>query len=215
MDPRQHQAPNHQTGHYQTSYPPQQHGQYSQPPPNTYNDRPPNHYAHSSYPEGSRQHPPSGQSYGGHSPYAGTVSFPEPHRDHGDSASHLQAYSPPFQPTPNSSITTHHQHERRGSHGHPPATGSFSDSQWLYSAGTGSDTGSGSNFYPIQPGVQPHHGGGYLETAADPWDLNPAGHEGAQGHGPWSLSPGSLPVNGHSKHTFGFVSFSGVSSGPI
>jgi hypothetical protein len=43
---RQYQDQNHQSGHYQTSYPnpPQQHGQFSQPQPNTHNDRPPSHY---------------------------------------------------------------------------------------------------------------------------------------------------------------------------
>jgi hypothetical protein len=51
----------------------------------------------------------------------------------------------------------HHQHERRGSHDHSPAPGSFSDSQWLNPAGLGSDTGDGSAVSP-QPKVQPDHG---------------------------------------------------------
>ena len=164
-----------------------------------------------SFPEDSLQpQPPSGQRYSSRSPNVGNISFPEPHYD--GSASHPPAYFPPSQTTPNLTVPTHHQHGRRGSHGHSPS-GSYSDSQ--YSARTGSDTGSGSNFYSMQPGVRPHHGGGYPETAAEPRDLNPAGHEGAQGHGPWSLAPGSLPEGGHSKHTFDFVSFSGVSSGPV
>ncbi|KAI0268487.1 hypothetical protein BGY98DRAFT_337604 [Russula aff. rugulosa BPL654] len=176
MDPRQHQAPNYQSGHYQTSqpYPPQQHGQYTQPPPNTYNDRPPSHHAHSSYPEGSRQHPPSGQGYGGHSPYAGTVSFPEPHRDHGGPASHPQAYIPPFQPTPNSNITTHYQHERRGSHGHPPPTGPSFDNR-VYSTGE-PYAGGGSSLYS-QPGVQHHPGGGHAASGMQPQDRDAAEYE--------------------------------------
>jgi hypothetical protein len=81
--------------------------------------------AHSSYPEGSLQHPPSGQGYGSHSPYMGTVSFPEPQHS---STSPLQSYFPPSQTTPNLAVPTHHQHERRGSHSHFPGTGSSSDS---------------------------------------------------------------------------------------
>ena len=169
--------------------------------------------AYSYYPEDALQpQPPSGRRHSSRSPNVGNISFPEPHYD--GSASHPPAYFPPSQTTPNLTVPTHHQHGRRGSHGHSPS-GSYSDSQELYSAGTGSDTGRGSNFYSMQPGVQHHHGGGYPETAAEPRDLNPAGQEGAQGHGPWSLAPGSLPVGGHSKHTFDFVSFSGVSSGPV
>jgi hypothetical protein len=60
--------------------------------------------------------------------------------------------------TPDLFVATHHQHQRRSSHGHSPATGSPSDSRRLDSAGACLDnTGSGSNFYSPQPG-QPHHG---------------------------------------------------------
>jgi hypothetical protein len=138
----------------------------------------------------------------------GTVSFPEPQHS---SASPTQSYFPPSQTTPNLSVATHHQHERRGSHGQFPATESSSNSQQLYPAGAGSDPGGGSNFYSQQPGVQPHHGGGYTATAAQPQDLNAAVYEGTQRHGqrhgPWSIAPGVPPVGSHSKHTFDFVSF--------
>jgi hypothetical protein len=109
----------------------------------------------------------------------------------------------------------HYQHERRGSHGHSPAIGSSSDGQQLYPAGAGSEAGGRNNFYSSQPGVQPHYGGGYPATAAQPQDLTAAVNEGTQKHGPWLLAPGVPPVGSHSKHTFDFVSFSGVSSDPI
>ncbi|KAF8492544.1 hypothetical protein F5888DRAFT_889322 [Russula emetica] len=169
--------------------------------------------AHPSYPEGSLQHPPSGQGYGSRSPYAAPVPFPEPQYD--GSASHPQAHIPPSQTTQNLTVATHHQHERRGSHGHSPATGwsgSSSDGQRLYPAGTGSDTGGGSKFYSGQPGVEPHHGGGYTATAAQPQDWNAAvyneghdsrsnaaGHGGIQGHGPRSIAPGVPPVGSHRR----------------
>ena len=161
-----------------------------------------------SYPEGSLQ-PPSQQSRQRHSsrsPHTGTVPFPEPQRGAG-SASHPQAYFPPSQTTQNLTVPgpAHYQHERRSSHGHSPARSSF-DSQRLYPAGAGSDTG-GNTFYSQQPGVQSHHGGGYNATAAQTQDWNTAVHEGSQGHGPWPIAPGVPPVGGHSKPTFDLVPF--------
>ncbi|KAF8492538.1 hypothetical protein F5888DRAFT_888921 [Russula emetica] len=153
--------------------------------------------AYSHYPEGSLQPQPLGQRHGSRSPYAGPVPFPEPQYRDGGSASHPQAHFPPPQTTQNLTVATHHQHERRGSHGHSPATGwsgSSSDGQRLYPAGAGSDTGGGGNFYSQQPGVQPHHGGGYTTTAAQPQDWNAAVYN--EGHDYRSKAPPYRPAGG-------------------
>ena len=185
---------------YQTSNPnpPQQPGQYiqpgqfvqpGQPLPNAYNDAGQQgilfHFFFLSnvdglmvsslaysYPEGSFQPQSSGQRHSSRSPNVGNINipFPEPH---GGSAGHPQVYFPPSQTTPNLAVPTHIQHGRRGSHGNSP-TGSYSDRQGLYSASVGSDTGSGSNFYSPQSGVQPQN---YAAIAPQPQAVYDEGHD--------------------------------------
>ena len=169
---------------------------YSYYPEDSLQPQPPSGRRHSSrspnvgnisFPEDSLQpQPPSGQRYSSRSPNVGNISFPEPHYD--GSASHPPAYFPPSQTTPNLTVPTHHQHGRRGSHGHSP-TGSYSDGQGLYSAGAGSDTGSGGNFYPPQPGVQPHYEGDYTATATQPQAVYDEGHDSR------SKAPPSRPAD--------------------
>jgi hypothetical protein len=138
------------------------------------------------------QHTPSGQGYGSRSPYMETVSFPEPQHS-SVTSSPPQSYFPSSRTTQNLTVAAHHQHERRGSHGHSPATGLSSDSQRLYPAGAGSDTGGGSNFYSQQPGVQLHHGGGYTATTAPPQDWNAAVYD--EGHDSRPKAPPNRPAN--------------------
>ncbi|KAN0113632.1 hypothetical protein V8E52_007558 [Russula decolorans] len=120
----------------------------------------------------------------------GTISFPEPQHS---SASPPQIYFPSSQTTQNLSAAPH-QHQRRGSHGHFPATGPSSDSQPLYTAGAGLDTGGGSNFYAAQPGVQLHHREGYTATATPPQDWNAAAVYD-EGHDSRPKAPPVRPAN--------------------
>ena len=98
----------------------------------------------------------------------------------GDDAStyHMRTTWQPF-----AAITpslTDHRHERWGSHGHFPVSGSSFDSPHVYPASTSSSTtssGSGSSsFYSLRPGVQPqlYPSWGYPETAAQPQDWTAA-----------------------------------------
>lgn len=154
---------------------------------------------YSYYPDGTLQPQPSGQRHSSRSPNTRNIPFPEPHQS--GPVGHPQTYIPPSLTTPNLTVPTNYQHDRQSSHG------SSYGSQGLpaYSAGAGSNTG-GSNYYSQQPGVQYLHEGGYNATAV---------YEDAQGHAPLALSPGFPPVGSHSKHTFDFVSFTGVSSSPV
>ena len=109
-------------------------------------------------------------------------------------------------PTPNLPVATH-QHERRSSHGHFPATGSSSDSQRLHAALASSDTGGGSNIYSAQSRVQPgpHRGGGYTATAAPSYGsrLPSMGTVSASESRPSSASPTPKPnltVATHHQH---------------
>ena len=111
----------------------------------------------------------------------GTVSFPVPH------------HFPSSQTPQNLTVPTHHQHQRRGSHGHSPSIGSSSDGQRLYTAGASSDTGGGSHFYAVQPEVQPHLGGGYIPTAAQPQDWNAAVYD--EGRDSRTRVPASQPAS--------------------
>ena len=131
--------------------------------------------------------------------------FPEPH--HGGSASSpqayiapsssSQAYIAPSQTTLSLPVPTHHQHERRGSHGHSSAIGSSPNSLIWYTGGASSNTGIGSNFYPPQPGVLPHHGGGYTATTAQPRDLDAAKYD--EGHSSGPKSPLYQPASSSSN----------------
>ena len=91
-----------------------------------------------------------GQSYGGRWPSMGTVSASE---------SQPSTASPPgpYFPTPYFPVATQHQHERRSSHGHFPATGPSSDSQRLHAAQS-----------RVQP--EPYRGGVCTATAGPSYD---------------------------------------------
>jgi len=97
---------------------------------------------------------------------------------------------------PNLTLGTH-QHERQGSYGHPPPTGSSSEAHQLYAASASSYPGSGSNFYS-QPGVQPNTGGGYTTSDTQPQDWN----DGEYGeHGFRAKGPSKRPVGTSKRYT--------------